>query len=148
MLHNDIELLDSSIRDKAKAAFIGMQNDTKLKQMGVTDVKIHETLRDVAVQMAYYSRGRMSIADVKGMYKAAGLYEITSADAAKPITWTLTSQHLLGKAIDIVPYKKGAAWWLAPIDVWLRMGEIGEQYGLSWGGRWKHTDNPHYQASE
>jgi hypothetical protein len=145
MIHNDISLLADSFRLKVVAALASMETDPNLKSLGVSQIKVQETLRDVATQMAYYSRGRMALADVKWMYKMAGLYEINSIDAAKAITWTLESKHLQGLAVDIVPYKDGKAWWQAPIQVWLRMGEIGERYGLVWGGRWKHTDNPHFQ---
>ena len=147
MIHSDLALLDESIRDKAASALVSMRGDSILQSLGVQEIQVHETLRDIAVQMAYYSRNRMSIADVKWMYKAAGLYEISSVDAGKPITWTLESKHLLGKAIDIVPYKNGKPWWVAPLEVWLRMGELGEANGLTWGGRWKHTDNPHYEIA-
>jgi len=145
VLHTDIILLADSFRPKVIATLASMETDAALKALGVSAVKVQETLRDVATQMAYYSRGRMSLADVKWMYKMAGLYEISSGDAAKPITWTLESKHLQGLAVDLVPWKSGKAWWQAPIQVWLRMGEIGEHFGLVWGGRWKHTDTPHFQ---
>jgi hypothetical protein len=96
--------------------------------------------------MAYYSRGRMlGSQDVKAMYKAAGLWNITDEDADKVITWTLQSKHIKGEAIDIAPMRGSRIWWMAPESVWTRMGEIGEKYGLNWGGRWKTPDSPHFE---
>jgi len=106
---------------------------------------VSETLRELAVQMAYFSRSRMNVSYVQAMYKAAGLYAIGPAEAARAATWTLESKHLSGEAIDLVPTREGKPWWAAPEEVWERMGTIGEKHGLAWGGRWKNTDNPHFE---
>lgn len=168
MLHNDIGLLTPAMQNKANAAYAAMKTDEKLitylaaeKCSGVAP---HETLRDIEVQMAYRSRllyTEIAAAAGKGiaeslkptiskyvqiMYKAAGLWAIDSATAIKPNTWTMESKHLVGKAIDIVPIKDGAPCWLPETSpVWKRMGEIGEEHGLSWGGRWKNNDCPHFE---
>ena len=145
MIHADISKLKGTLYNKAIAALEEMRNDAELKRMGVTGIAVSESLREVAVQMAYYSRSRMSIADVKAMYKAAGLYAIGDAEAKRAVTWTLESKHIRGEAIDLVPTNGGAYWWSAPPEVWKRMGEIGEKHGLTWGGRWKNTDCPHFE---
>jgi hypothetical protein len=147
MLQTAIDLLDPVIKEKAQKAIAAMRADEKLKALGVDGIGISETLRHLSTQMAYYSRGRMPVQDVKAMYDAAGLWNISDADAAKPITWTLDSKHLLGRAIDLVPLRHGSMWWGAPAQVWSRMGEIGEAQGLAWGGRWKNKDSPHFEAS-
>ncbi|MBA4274035.1 MAG: cell wall biosynthesis protein [Alphaproteobacteria bacterium] len=147
MLHTELELLKPAIEQKARAALAAMRADDTLKALGVTDIAVIETLRDVATQMAYYSRGRMPNAvDVQEMYKAAGLWKITPAESHKMVTWTMNSKHLEGKAIDIAPMKGSRVWWDAPKDVWERMGQLGEQAGLNWGGRWKNADTPHFEA--
>ena len=145
MIHADISKLKGTLYNKAIAALEEMRNDAELKRMGVTGIAVSESLREVAVQMAYYSRSRMSIADVKAMYKAAGLYAIGDEEAKKPNTWTLDSKHIRGEAVDLVPTKAGQYWWKAPEAVWFRMGEIGEKHGLTWGGRWKNHDCPHFE---
>jgi len=164
MIHNDLALLKPAMQTRASAALEEMRNDRILKEFGVTSMGILETLREPTVQMAYRSRllwtelrdtiqpesrdtaKRTIAAYVQAMYKAAGLYIISSSDALVPVTWTLDSKHLRGEAIDIVPQRNGNAWWL-PKDspVWTRMGEIGEKHSLSWGGRWKNTDSPHFE---
>ena len=144
-MSRNINDIDEAIKGKAKAAIERMSGDKTLKDYGVTGIYISETRRSLAVQMAYYSRSRMSVSDVKKMYKAAGLYELSDKEAKTPNTWTLESKHIKGKAIDLVPEKNGKPWWSAPEKVWERMGEIGEKCGLLWGGRWKEKDLPHFE---
>ena len=148
MLHTDIEHLVPEMQPMVRQALAEMNADDRLMKLGATSVVISETLRELSVQMAYYSRGRMTqIEDVKAMYKAAGLYTLSSVEATQPITWTLQSNHATGHAADLVPTIKGVAWWRAPQKVWDIMGEIGEKHGLLWGGRWpgRQKDSPHYE---
>lgn len=144
-LHTDLESLVSLARFRIEDALDEMNSDAKLKSLGVERVIVNESLRELSVQMAYYSRSRMSVQDVQAMYKAAGLYAIGEVEAKKPNTWTLESKHLGGTAADLVPIHNGKAWWAAPLAVWERMGEIGEKHGLKWGGRWKTPDSPHFE---
>lgn len=144
-MSNSLKDLDQAIYDKAKSAIEKMKADAKLKALGVTDIYINETKRALAVQMAYYSRSRMAVDDVKKMYKAAGLYDLSDKEAKTANTWTLSSKHIEGKAIDLVPVKDGKLWWNASEEVWNRMGALGEECGLFWGGRWKNKDRPHFE---
>lgn len=73
------------------------------------------------------------------------------ANIKKGVSWTLNSRHLSGDAIDIVPY---SVWqsqgpdklqWDSSDPVWLKIGEIGESLGLTWGGRWKVRDMGHFE---
>jgi hypothetical protein len=146
MIHTKLDLLAAPIRSKAEAAISQMQSDPELKRLGVDRVMVVETLRDLTTQMAYYSRGRMAEADAQAMYAAAGLWKIGEAEARQKITWTLDSKHIRGLAIDIAPVKGGHVWWLAPHDVWERLGVIGEGHGMNWGGRWKNKDGPHFEV--
>ncbi|MBO7712196.1 MAG: M15 family metallopeptidase [Methanobrevibacter sp.] len=145
-MSNKISDLDYSIQKAAKQTFDEMNASMKLKELGVEKVAISETRRSLAVQMAYYSRGRMQPGDVKRMYSAAGLYDISENEAKKKNTNTLYSNHLSGQAIDFVPVKDGRYWWTAPEEVWEEMGKIGEANGFKWGGRWKDfPDSPHFE---
>jgi len=145
MIHNDLSLLIPALETKVRDALLEMRDDPALSALGVTGIGVSETLREVAVQMAYYSRGRMHRPDVQAMYKAAGLYAIRDGDTQKTITWTLDSKHLHGEAVDLVPQRSGEVWWNAPLEVWTRMGEIGMDHGLVWGGTWKNKDCPHFE---
>jgi D-alanyl-D-alanine dipeptidase len=144
-IHTDLSSLVPELRKKATDAIYAMTHDDTLKSMGVQTVTVIETLRELATQMAYYSRGRMAAEDVKAMYKAAGLWRVTEDDAYKAITWTLDSKHLRGEAVDIAPMRAGRVWWNAPQIVWERIGKLGEDQGLAWGGRWKNADCPHME---
>lgn len=125
-----------------------MASDAELKALGVSRIIVVEGVRELARQMAYYSRGRMKTPDVQAMYLAAGLHKLTDTEAQTQITWTLKSRHLDGKAVDLAPSQDGKIiWWTAPNAVWERMGLIGQSFGLEWGGTWpqKQKDCPHFQ---
>lgn len=54
------------------------------------------------------------------------------------------------KAFDVgLKNADGTANWDNANSHWLRMGEIGEELGLTWGGRWpgKKNDMPHFQIN-
>ena len=146
-MSNQIKDLEKSVQPAANKVYRAMNNSAALKKKGVEKVVIVETKRDLAVQMAYYSRSRMKdIKDVKAMYKAAGLYEPADWECRTANTQTLKSNHIKGIAIDFAPYKDGKIWWDAPNDVWAEMGKIGKKYGFSWGGDWKDfVDKPHFE---
>lgn len=147
MIHKSIKDLDRSVQSKFQEAWDAMNKSEKLREMGVTSVAINETLRDLTTQMAYFVRGRMEPKYVKQFYAVAGLYDIGEVEARTICTNTLRSNHMSGKAADFVPVRNGALWWNAPKGVWETMGEIGEAYGLKWGGRWKDLpDCPHFEA--
>lgn len=147
-MSKNLEDLSPLIRDKAKKAIKMMAEDKVLTTLGCTGFAVNETKRDLAVQMAYFSRSRMkNVADVKAMYKAAGLYTPSDQECVTKNTNTLDSKHIKGLAVDIVPLKNGTMWWNAPEPVWKRMGEIGKSCGLSWGGDWKgFADTPHFEV--
>lgn len=155
MIHKELGDLDPAFARKAMPAVAAMQLDAKLKSLGY-GVIVLETKRDLAVQMAYAVKARMrglvgdphdDLGWVQAFFKAAEVGWIPSmADNGRPSTWTLESKHLLGKAIDIAPTKDGkTAFWNAPDEVWDRMAEIGESFGMAAGRRWKTKDSPHFE---
>lgn len=52
--------------------------------------ELNETLRNEAVQTAYYARSRKPVAEVQRLYKAAGLYAIGAKEAAQ---WNTNAQY-------------------------------------------------------
>lgn len=141
----DLDALEPGIRDKARAF------TAALRAAGIAHAVI-ETRRSLAVQSAYYAQGREPLISVNALRAATGLWAITDAENRNTITRTMRSKHLEGKAFDLVPLdQKGRAWWSAPPDVWLTIGELGESFGLTWGGRWGAAegklgwDCPHYE---
>ncbi len=51
------------------------------------------------------------------------------------------SKHQYGLAVDVVPVVGDSAQW-ANTHLWKKIGLVGEQLGLRWGGRWKHPYDP------
>lgn len=69
------------------------------------------------------------------------------------VSWTKRSKHLpqppsgLSLAFDLAPkdYLKHKLW-LPGGPLWLRLGEIGQDLGLRWGGAWRLTpDYAHFE---
>lgn len=52
-------------------------------------------------------------------------------------------------ALDVVPLRNGKAVWNttgADGQLWKRVGELGEQAGLAWAGRWtRFKEYPHFE---
>lgn len=56
------------------------------------------------------------------------------------------SWHNYGIACDIVFRDVKGNWtWDKTDQEWEDLGKIGELYGLTWGGRWKQADKPHFE---
>ena len=87
------------------------------------DLTITETFRTAAKQQEYYNQGRVSAGSI-----------ITNA---KP----LQSYHQFCLSFDVA--FKGAEPYPKNMDIWKKVGELGESMGLQWGGRF--NDNPHFQ---
>jgi peptidoglycan L-alanyl-D-glutamate endopeptidase CwlK len=74
---------------------------------------------------------------------------------ARGVSWTLNSKHLTGHAIDLCPYAQfelhgpDRLAWNTDEPAWQVIGEIGEQLGLTWGGRWNRTpDYGHFELND
>jgi peptidoglycan L-alanyl-D-glutamate endopeptidase CwlK len=82
------------------------------------DVLITSTYRDGESQDALYAQGR-----------TAPGKKVTNAKGGQ-------SFHNWRVAFDFVPVANGKAQW-NDLDTFNRCGEIAEQVGLEWAGRWK-----------
>lgn len=51
------------------------------------------------------------------------------------------SKHQYGLAVDVVPMIDSVAQW-NNVKLWRKVGVIGEQLGLRWGGRWRDLYDP------
>jgi peptidoglycan L-alanyl-D-glutamate endopeptidase CwlK len=88
--------------------------------------KITSARRTFAEQTALYDKGRTA----KGP-------KVTNARAG--YSW-----HNFGTAYDLTLFSGKNPVWESP--KYARAGEIGEELGLEWGGRWKKlVDRPHFQ---
>lgn len=68
-------------------------------------------------------------------------------------SWTSRSLHLDGLAIDLAPVKiyelhgGNKIQWDAADPAWRVIGEVGEEFGLDWGGRWRKPDPGHLEMA-
>jgi hypothetical protein len=51
------------------------------------------------------------------------------------------SKHQYGLAVDVVPVIDSVAQW-DNVKLWRKVGALGEQLGLRWGGRWRDLYDP------
>lgn len=89
----------------------------RCKQKGI-ELAIVETYRTHSKQAEY-----------KGMGKA-----YTRKGAGR-------SKHQYGLAVDVVPLVNGEPQWENKA-LWRKIGMIGEQLGMRWGGRWRYLYDP------
>lgn len=96
----------------------------------------------------YRSQARQAALFAKGQLKNDLLSPVTLlSDAARAVTMTLNSKHTARLAWDTAFLVNGRITWDVPNDWWDYLGEVGESYGLRWGGRWKRLrDRPHLEV--
>ena len=100
------------------------------------------TTRDIEDQYTNYGKGR-----TKEECKKAGVPEKYAQPDLKPVTWTMHSKHLEGKAFDVAfKTSTGILDWSPElfINFWhLIHTEYPE---ITWGGTWKSSkDLPHFE---
>ena len=112
------------------------------------DLLVTSTLRDFAAQNALYAIGR-----TREHLDAAGLWDV------QPVRGRIVTNarggdsfHQYACALDVVPLRHGKLVWGTSgngidddpsddekddLELWQRLGAIGEACGLDWAGRWK-----------
>ena len=103
------DLLDP-VKDKIQA-FLDAAKDQGI------DLLVTSTYRDNESQAALYAQGRTAPGRI-----------VTNAKAGE-------SFHNYRCAVDVVPVVGGKCIW-DDVDLWNKIGEIGEGCGLEWAGRW------------
>lgn len=100
------------------------------KKQGI-DIIVTSTYRDHASQDALYAQGRSLPGRV-----------VTNARGGQ-------SWHNWRLAFDVVPLRAGKPVWGstgADLELWKRVGAIGEKVGLEWAGRWvRFRELAHFQ---
>jgi peptidoglycan L-alanyl-D-glutamate endopeptidase CwlK len=101
------------------------------------DILVTCTYRDHEAQNSLYALGRTVL--TSGGQKVR---KVTNARGGQ-------SFHNYRLAFDVVPLRNGKPVWGtagADIHLWMRVGNIGEEAGLEWAGRWKRfREFPHFQ---
>ena len=92
------------------------------------DLLVTSTYRDYESQDALYAQGRTTEGRIVANAKGG------------------ESFHNYRCAIDVVPLVNGKADWDGSHPVWATIGELGEQAGLEWAGKWVHfKEMAHFQ---
>ena len=84
------------------------------------DLLVTSTYRDNESQEALYEQGRTTPGKI-----------VTNAKPGD-------SYHNWRCAVDVVPLVNGKPNWDGNDPIWIKVGELGEQSGLEWAGKW-HT---------
>lgn len=115
-------------------------------------VDLHDSIRPLAVELLRNARDagiRLAITSgYRSLDQQRALYEQGRTKPGKIVTNARpgTSWHNFGLAFDVAPLdSKGRPHWPNDLKLWQRIGELGELVGLSWGGRWKTPDLPHFE---
>jgi hypothetical protein len=114
---------------------------------------VHMALRSWEVQRALYLQGRTTLEEVNMQRSIAGMKPIVSAEnrivtkADAGSSW-----HNYGLAVDLVedgdPTMTGIQWSWKNNFNYLKLGALGKEVGLSWGGLWKSfKDYPHFEMT-
>jgi len=116
----DLALLKPKVRALA-------QELMSLCQQFGCPILIIQTFRTIEEQDALYAKGRTAPGKI-----------VTRAKGG-------SSLHNYGVAFDFAPIVEGRPNWKR-LDLFDRVGVIGEGLGLEWGGRWvTFKDRPHFQ---
>jgi peptidoglycan L-alanyl-D-glutamate endopeptidase CwlK len=83
------------------------------------------------------------------------LWRIGRSEPGQRVTWTKISRHTGRTAFDVAILKDGKPCWDTKVSVnendipdYLEAGQIGEEIGLVWGGRWRSPDYPHFELAK
>lgn len=97
-------------------------------------------------QARLYGQGRTA-----AQMAAAGLPTVYAQPKVPKVTWTMKSNHLSGRAVDLAAYVDGRIVW-APTSLYAKIADamahaaIVEKVAVDWGGNWATTkDYPHFE---
>jgi hypothetical protein len=88
------------------------------------DVSVYEGYRDPARQDDLYKQGKTKLQGTDGLNTQGFAADVTFHDS------------------------DGKRTWDAPKSDWERLGKIGKEHGLQWGGDWKDPDCAHFQLDK
>lgn len=107
-------------------------------------VRVTQAHRSLDEQTALFAQGRQPLAEVNVLREKLGWLAMPEYDNIK-VTRAKAGEswHNFHRAFDVVPMSGGTPDWLSVF--WERLGKLGEEVGLEWGGRFPHPDKPHFQ---
>jgi hypothetical protein len=105
--------------------------------------KLHPNFRPKVEKFLAEAGDKIRVTEgVRSQARQNHLYSLGRTRPGSIVTWTLTSNHITGRAIDICfvglrPYP--------PRKDWLPIVAIAKKYGINWGGEWRNPDSPHFE---
>lgn len=105
--------------------------------------------RTLDEQKRLYGKGRTA-----AQCRAKGVPPEYARPGDAKVTWTLNSNHIGGKAIDVAPYVNGGIQWddSGKRGLWPKIAAAFKQAAkelgvpITWGGDWTTTvDRPHFE---
>lgn len=165
MASRSLDDLTPVCRGRTTAFLEACAEDDWLEANGIT-ILVTCTFRSRDEQLRTYAQGR-----TRQELDTAGLYDVQPRPG-KVVTWALPGQSKhnrtddngrpAAEAVDIVPLRHGKPIWgtagdgidedpsddhTDDLEVWQRVGAIGERCGLKWAGRWqgKKREFPHFE---
>ena len=136
----------SNVPPKSEAKASAWQADPRSeKNLATVQPRLQKLGRELLRRLAAEGLTFKVIQGRRTPAEQAALYAKGRTAPGPKVTWTLKSRHLTGRAIDLALFQgKNVVWESKHYN---RAGEIGEELGLVWGGRWKggKTDKPHFE---
>lgn len=121
-------------------------------QITCVDFAVVQGNRTRDEQARLYGKGRTA-----AQMSAKGLPASYAKPSEAKVTWTMNSNHIGGRAVDLAPYVDGAINWddsgrrgfWPKIAAAMRQAAAEQGVKIKWGGDWKGTpDRPHFELAE
>ena len=106
-----------------------------------------ETRRLCLAALALWSEAGLNVfvtETLRSPERQAELWAMGRTKAGRKVTFAQHSKHQDGLAFDVA--FRGGNLYPNDAALWARLGSIGESVGLTWGGRFRGVDSPHFQS--
>lgn len=111
------------------------------------DFMVVQGRRTYDEQARLYGKGRTA-----AQMRAMGLPAAYAQPNVPKVTWTMNSNHMSGRAVDLAAWVNGGISWdtnrgyYEAISVAMKKAAMIECVLIEWGGDWRSTkDLPHYE---
>jgi peptidoglycan L-alanyl-D-glutamate endopeptidase CwlK len=134
-------------RASAAKANVWQADPRSEKNLATVQPQLAKIGRELLRQLAAEGLNFKVIQGRRTQAEQDALYAKGRTKPGPKVTWTRNSRHLTGRAIDLALFQgKNVVWESKHYN---RAGEIGEELGLVWGGRWRggKTDKPHFELA-
>lgn len=115
------------------------------------DFTVTQGKRTYEEQAALYGKGRTA-----EELAAVGVPATYARPSEKRVTWTMKSNHMTGRAVDLAPFVNGKIEWddNGRLVLWPRLNAAMQEAAkingvkIAWGGNWTtNIDRPHWELA-